>query len=81
MKNNEMHYFSNLLWYRTTHVSDRFTVHHQESGTVYTAIVIVHTGYVDCLLAVSQHQHMTNTYCCVYSTRLLMMDSKLVRNM
>jgi len=26
-----MNYFSNLFWYRTLKVSDRFTVHHQES--------------------------------------------------
>ena len=45
-----MHYFSNLFWYRTLHVSDRSTVHHQESSTVYTAI---HTGYADYLLAIS----------------------------
>ena len=32
-----MHYFSNLFWYRTLHVSGRFTVHHQYSSTVYTA--------------------------------------------
>jgi len=30
-KTNEMQYFTNLFWYRTLHVSDRFTVHHQES--------------------------------------------------
>jgi hypothetical protein len=42
-----MHYFSNLFWNRTSHVSDRFTVHHQESSTVYTAIGICHTGYDD----------------------------------
>jgi hypothetical protein len=41
-----MHYFSNLFWYRTVHVSDRFTVHHRESSTVYTAIGICRTGYV-----------------------------------
>ena len=46
-----MHYFSNLFWYRTLHVSDRFTVHRQESSTVYTAIGICHKGYADCLLA------------------------------
>jgi len=46
-----MHYFSNLFWYRTLHVSDRFTVHHQESSTVYTARGICRTGYADCLLA------------------------------
>ena len=49
-KTNETHYFTNLFWYRTLHVSDRFTVHHQESSTVYKAIGICHTGYADCLL-------------------------------
>ena len=49
-----MHYFSNLFWYRTLHVSDRFTVHHQESSAVYTAIGICHTGYADCLLVRSR---------------------------
>jgi len=38
-----MHYFSNLFWYGILHVSDRFTVHHQESSTVYTATGICHT--------------------------------------
>ena len=50
-KTNKMHYFSNLFWYRTLHVSDRFAVHHQESHTVYKAIGICHTGYAVCLLA------------------------------
>ena len=54
-----MHYFSNLFWYKTLHVSDRFTVHHQESNTVYTAIRICHTVYADCLLARSS---INNTY-------------------
>jgi len=36
--------FSNLFL-------DSFSVHHQESSTVHTAIVICHTGYDDCLLA------------------------------
>jgi len=27
----EVYYFSTLFWQRTLHVSDRFTVHHQES--------------------------------------------------
>ena len=43
--------FLNLFWNRTLHVSDRFTVHHQESSTVNTAIGICHTCYADCLLA------------------------------
>ena len=37
IKANEMHSFSNLFRYRTLHVSDRPTVHHQEYlNTVYT---------------------------------------------
>jgi hypothetical protein len=51
IKANEMHYFSNLFWYWTLHVSDRFTVYHQDCSSVYTAIRICHTGYADCLLA------------------------------
>jgi len=39
------------FWNTTLHVSDRFSVHHQESSTVYTAVGICHTGYADCLLA------------------------------
>jgi len=30
---------------------DSFSVHHQESSTVHTAIGVCHTGYSDCLLA------------------------------
>jgi len=79
-----MHYFSNLFSYRTLHDSDSFTVHHQESSTVYTAIGICHTGFDDYLLVRSGWNAitcMTTTYCCVYSARLLMMDSKPVRIM
>jgi len=43
------------LWNRTLHVSDSFSVHHQESNTVHTAIGIGHKVYADCLLASSQH--------------------------
>jgi hypothetical protein len=43
IKINEINYFSNLFWYRTLHVSDRFTVHHQEPSTSYIAIGICHT--------------------------------------
>ena len=57
-----MYYFSNLFWYRTLHVSNMFTVHHQESSTVYTAIGICHTGYADCLLADSQHNGRTHRH-------------------
>jgi hypothetical protein len=47
IKASEIHHFSNVFWYRSLHVSGRFTVHHQESSTVYTATGICHTGYVD----------------------------------
>jgi len=40
-----MHHFLNLFWYRTLHVSDMFTVHHQESSTVYTATGIPFAVY------------------------------------
>ena len=39
------------FWNRTLHVSDSFSVQHQESSIVNTATCIYHTGYADCLLA------------------------------
>jgi hypothetical protein len=33
------------FWNRTLCVSDRFSVHRQESSTVYTAVGICHTGF------------------------------------
>ena len=38
-------------------------------NTVYTAICICHTGYVDCLLAEGNVTSMTNTCCCEYSIK------------
>jgi len=38
-------------------------------NTVYTAIGICHTSYVDCLLADGNITSMTNTYCCEYSIK------------
>ena len=82
--------FSNLFfWSRTLHVSGRFSVHHQEPSAVYTATGICHTDYADCSLAGTGWSSililisitcMSNTYCCVYSARLLMIDRKPVRN-
>ena len=69
------------FWNRTLHVSDRFSVHHQESSTVYTTIGICCTGYADCYLASSQHNLYDIYLLLVYSTILLMMDKKPVRNM
>jgi len=70
--------FSNLFWNRTLLVSDSFSVHHQESSTVHTAI---HTGYADCLLASSQHNLYDIYLFCVYSAGLLIMDRETVQNM
>ena len=42
-----MHYFSDLFWYRNLHISDRFTVHNQESSTMYTATGICHDKYLE----------------------------------
>jgi len=54
-KNQRDALFLKLFLSIELHVSDRFTVRHQEYSTVYMAIGICHTGYADCLLAVSQH--------------------------
>jgi hypothetical protein len=64
------------FWNRTLHVSDRFSVHQQESSTVYTAIVICHTGYADCLLASSQHNCISFTTCRLFEND----DFTLYRN-
>jgi len=38
------------FWNRTLHVSDSYSVPHQESSTAHVAIGVRHTGYADCLL-------------------------------
>jgi len=43
-----------LFWNDTLHVSDGFSVHHQEFKTVHTATGICQTDTADCLLASSQ---------------------------
>jgi hypothetical protein len=48
------------FWNRTLHVSDSFSVHHQESNTVHTAIGIYHTGYADYLLAMMDRETIQN---------------------
>jgi hypothetical protein len=51
-KTNEMPQFLKFIFgNKTLHVSDRISVHHQETSTVYTAICICHTGFADFLLA------------------------------
>jgi len=39
------------FWNRILHVSDSFSVHHQESSTLHTAVGRGHRGHGDCLLA------------------------------
>jgi len=56
------------------HVLDRFSVHLQESSTLYIAIDIYHTE----ILKMGKNFGMTYTHCCVYSTRLLKMGRKPV---
>ena len=66
---------------RTLHVSDSFSVHHQESSIVDTAMVYaIQVMDTACQQAVTI-TCMTCTYCCVYSARLVMMDREIVRNM
>ena len=50
------------FWNRTLHVSDSFSVHHQESSTVHTAIGICHTGYADCLLKPMSCTNFSNLF-------------------
>jgi len=40
------------FWNRNLHVSDSFSVHHQESSTVQTAISTCHMSYINLLLCV-----------------------------
>jgi hypothetical protein len=51
IKTKEMHYFSNVFLYRTLYVSDRSTVHHQESQHCIRRNRYLSCSYVDCLLA------------------------------
>jgi hypothetical protein len=42
-KTNEMHWFLKFIFGMKLHVSDSFSVNHQESSTVHTAVGICHT--------------------------------------
>jgi len=39
------------FWNRTLHVSESFSVHHQESNTVHRAKAVCRTSFAECLLA------------------------------
>ena len=62
---------------RTLNVSDSICVHHQESSTVLTAMIYV----IQFMLRAVGITCMTYAYCCMYNTRVLMMDTVTVRNM
>ena len=63
------------FWNKTLHVSDSFSVHHQEFFTVHTEMVYV-------MLVLLTAFKLYNIYHCrVYSEKLLMMDRGTVRNM
>ena len=67
-----------LFWNNTVHVSDGFSVHHQQFKTVHTATGICQTDTAVCLLA-SIQQYLFDSY--MYSLEVMMMDEKTVRNM
>jgi hypothetical protein len=70
-----------LFWSNTLHVSEGFSVHHQEFKTVHTATGICQTDTADCMLASNSSICLTYACCCMYSLELLMMDGKPFRNM
>jgi hypothetical protein len=63
-----------LFCYKTLHVSDVFSAHHQEFSTVHSALVSF------CLEAVIRNLHETYQ-CRMYSGKLLMMGREEARNM
>jgi len=69
------------FWYKTLHVSDSASVHHQEFFTVHIEMVYVR----GLLTACEQDQDGTELLCdiyhyCVCSEKLLMMDRGTVQN-
>jgi hypothetical protein len=74
--------FSNLFyfWDNNLHVSDRFSVHHQDFKTVHTATSICQTGNAVYLLA-SRQQYLFDIDLLLYVVLNLIMDGKTVLNM
>jgi len=70
-----MHYFSTLFCKELYMFRKDLLSIVRSLNTVFTAIGICHTSYVDCLLARSGPSSpryitsMTNTYCCEYSIK------------
>ena len=84
--NQKMRCFSIYLFlYDALHVSDGFCVHHQEFKTAHTASGVCQTNAATCYepgrLAAGSTNGMTNTWRCMCSFELLMMDGKTVWNM
>ena len=77
------------FWNKTLHISDSFSVYHQEFFTVHTALIYViqltsrirtERPAVLILLASCQQNLYDIYHCCVYSEELLMIDRETVRN-
>jgi len=69
-----------LFRYKTLHVSDIFSAHHQEFSTVHPALVSFMQVSDDRLEAVIRNLHETYQ-CRMYSRKLLMMGREDARNM
>jgi len=54
--------------------------HHNIRVYGRTALHEMELSFISCPLASSQLPCATNTWCCVYSFEILMMDGKTVRN-
>ena len=74
---------SNYLFFGITlHVSDGLSTHHQEFTTVHAATGICQTDTATtCLLASRQQYLFDIACCCMYSSELLMVNGKTIRNM
>ena len=76
-----------IFWSKTLHVSDSFSVHHQEFFTVHTAMAyaIQFWGRLASRIRTERFAPARKLYdiyrCCVHSARLLMVDRGTVRNM
>ena len=89
--------YQNLFCYKTLHVSDIFSAHHQEFSTVHSALVIFMQVFDDRFQAQSGWKCMAvlsglcleaviknlheNYQCRMYSRKLLMMGREDARNM
>jgi len=77
------------FWSKTLHVSDSSSVHHQEFFSVHTAMVRVYIILLASRIMTFRPDPARKLsaklydiyHCCVYTKKLLMMDTGTVRNM